>query len=53
MAAGKIQLQAADARIYEITAESGASGNVALTVPKDGGKLAADVLWYIVQVLKQ
>ena len=42
MAAGKIQLQAADARIYEITAESGASGNVALTVPKDGGKLAAD-----------
>lgn len=40
MAAGKIQLQAADARIYEITAEEGASGNVVITIPKEGGKLS-------------
>lgn len=42
MAAGKIQLQAADARIFELTAESGASGNVAITLPKEGGKLATE-----------
>ena len=43
MAAGKIALQANDTRIYEITAEDGASGNVALTLPKEGGTLATDV----------
>lgn len=43
MAAGKIALQANDTRIYEITAEDGAVGNVALTLPKEGGTLATDV----------
>ena len=51
--AGNIAIQASDAKVYNITAEAGAASNVSVVVPKDGGKLAADVLWYIVQVLKQ
>lgn len=42
MAAGKINLQANDTRIYEITAEDGAAGNVAITLPKEGGVLTSD-----------
>lgn len=42
MAVGKIALQADDTRIYEITAEDGAVGNVALTLPKEGGMLTVD-----------
>lgn len=42
MAAGTIKLQAADTRIYEVTAEEGAGGNVAITLPKEGGKLATE-----------
>ena len=44
MAAGKINLQANDGKVAGIVFEDGASGNVAVTVPKDGGKLAADSL---------
>ena len=39
MAAGKINLQANDTRIYEITAEDGAGSTVAITLPKEGGML--------------
>lgn len=42
MAAGKISIQANDGKVAGIVFEDGASGNVAVTVPKDGGKLAAD-----------
>lgn len=42
MAAGKINLQANDTRIYEITAEDGAGSNVAITLPKEGGMLTVD-----------
>lgn len=42
MAAGKINLQANDTRIYEITAEDGAGSNVAITLPKEGGMLVVD-----------
>ena len=40
MAAGNIKIQANDTRIYTLTSEDGAAGNVNLTIPKDGGKLA-------------
>lgn len=42
MAAGKINLQANDTRIYEITAEDGAGSNVAITLPKEGGVIASE-----------
>ena len=42
MAAGKINLQANDGKVAGIVFEDGASTNVAVTVPKAGGKLAAD-----------
>ena len=42
MAAGKINLQANDGKVAGIVFEDGASGDVAVTVPKNGGKLAAD-----------
>ena len=42
MAAGKIRLQAADTRIYELAAEEGAGGNVTVTLPKEGGTLTVD-----------
>ena len=42
MASGRINLQANDGKVAGIVFEDGASGNVAVTVPKDGGKLAAD-----------
>ena len=44
MASGRINLQANDGKVAGIVFEDGASGNVAVTVPKDGGKLAADSL---------
>lgn len=42
MAAGKINIQANDGKIYSLTPEDGASGNVALTLPKEGGMLTVD-----------
>lgn len=42
MAAGKINLQANDGKVAGIVFEDGASGNVAVTVPKEGGKLTVD-----------
>lgn len=42
MTDGKIQIQSTDNRIYTVTPEVGASGNVALTLPKEGGTLATD-----------
>lgn len=42
MAAGNIKIQANDTRIYTLTPEDGASGNVALTLPKEGGMLTVD-----------
>ena len=42
MADGKIQIQSTDSRIYTVTPEVGASGNVALTLPKEGGMLTVD-----------
>ena len=44
MAAGNIKIQSNDTRIYTLTPEDGAVGNVDLTIPKEGGKLAADSL---------
>ena len=43
MAAGKINLQANDTRIYEITAEDGAGSNVNVVVPKEGGMLITTI----------
>lgn len=37
MAAGKIAVQANDIRVYTITPEDGAAGNVSITLPKEGG----------------
>ena len=42
MADGKIQIQSTDNRIYTVTPEAGAGGNVALTLPKEGGMLTVD-----------
>lgn len=42
MASGRINLQANDGKVAGIVFEDGASDDVAVTVPKDGGKLAAD-----------
>ena len=42
MADGKIQIQSTDSRIYTVTPEVGAVGNVAITLPKEGGMLAID-----------
>lgn len=42
MADGKIQIQSTDNRIYTVTPEVGAGGNVALTLPKEGGMLTVD-----------
>ena len=42
MADGKIQIQSTDNRIYTVTPEVGAGGNVALTLPKEGGTLASE-----------
>ena len=42
MASGRINLQANDGKVAGIVFEDGASGDVAVTVPKAGGKLAAD-----------
>ena len=44
MAAGKISIQANDGKVAGVVFEDGASSNVTVTVPKDGGKLAADSL---------
>lgn len=38
--AGDIKLQTPDAKIFSVTAESGASGNVSIVFPKEGGTLA-------------
>lgn len=40
MAAGNILLQANDSKIANIVFEEGASGNMSVTVPKEGGTLA-------------
>lgn len=37
MADGKIQIQSTDSKIYTVTPEVGASDNVAITLPKEGG----------------
>ena len=42
MASGRINLQANDGKVAGIVFEDGASGDVAVTVPKDGGKLVVD-----------
>lgn len=42
MAAGKINIQANDGKIYSLTPEDGAGSNVALTLPKEGGMLTVD-----------
>ena len=42
MAAGNIKIQANDTRIYTLTPEDGASSNVAITLPKEGGMLTVD-----------
>lgn len=40
MAAGNILLQANDSKVANIVFEDGASGNMSVTVPKEGGTLA-------------
>lgn len=42
MAAGKISIQANDGKVAGVVFEDGASDNVALTLPKEGGMLAVD-----------
>ena len=42
MAAGKINLQANDGKVAGIVFEDGAAGNVAITLPKEGGMLTID-----------
>jgi hypothetical protein len=42
MASGRINLQANDARIATVTFEDGATGNVNVIMPKEGGVLASE-----------
>ena len=42
MAAGNILLQANDSKVANIIFEDGASGNMSVTVPKEGGTLASE-----------
>lgn len=42
MAAGKINLQANDGKVAGVVFEDGASGNVSVTVPKEGGVVATE-----------
>ena len=42
MASGRINLQANDGKVAGVVFEDGASSNVTVTIPKEGGKLAAD-----------
>lgn len=42
MADGKIAVQSTDGRIYTVTPEVGAAGNVSVTLPKEGGVVASE-----------
>ena len=40
MSAGKINLQANDGKVFSVTAEDGASANLDIVLPKEGGTIA-------------